>query len=135
MNALAEARMRVCRTCEHRRTAYAGHWQWPHCLWSGSDHMSMELSPDFLEHAVDLDCPDGRWSGLEPIDREAEAAANEARAREAHREFVRPYLDAALSRIPAAEDKAAYLVELVAAAKLRRDIAEERAAQEGLPLD
>lgn len=129
MNGLAESRLLICRTCRNRRTAYAGVWDWPHCVFEGGD---VELSQEYLEMGT---CPAGAWDGLLPIDQKTKRAAEEAQAFERAKAFAQPYLDAALSRIPDDKDKAAFLVDLVAAKRLRRDVAEERAQAEGLPLD
>ena len=131
MNGIGAARMRVCRTCPHRRTAYAGVWRWPHCVFEGAD---LELSDELLS-AEGSACPGGRWAGLAPVDVEAERIEREAAALETHRQFVTPWLDAALSRLPDEAGKAGFLVDAVAAGVLRREAAEQRAAREGLPLD
>ena len=131
MNGIGEARMRACRACPHRRTAYAGVWRWPHCVFDGAD---LELGDEFLS-AEGSECPAGRWAGLEPVDQEAERIERAAAALEVHRQFVTPWLDAALAHIPDDGGKGAFLVDAVAAGVLRREVAEQRAAQEGLPLE
>lgn len=123
---IVEARRRACMECPHRRTAHASVWRWHHCTNLGMD---VELSPDKFEE-VGNRC--SRWVGLKPVDVGAEQSAQEAQARDRSRTFVKPYLDAALKRIPSDADKASFLVELVAAGRLRRDVAEERALEEGL---
>jgi hypothetical protein len=131
---IVEARRRTCMECPHRRTAHASVWRWHHCTFAGAGLSSIGeivLSPEFFEGGEGI-CPAGKWSGLQPVDLEAERLANEAQARERSRTFVTPYLDAALKRIPDPAEKGAFLVELVAAGKLRRDLADERAVQEGL---
>ncbi len=125
---LIEARRRVCHRCEHWRVMSAEHARWPFCI--GGD-AQVDLSPEFLA-GLHANCPLDRWRGVEPADLAAERAEAERRAAERQAEWMVPILAAALKRILSAEEKGAFLVDLVAAGRLRRDLAEETARREQL---
>ena len=88
MTGIKAARIRRCHACPHRLTRHATVKEWPQCDFAGD---GFDLSDEFMEGEA-TNCPAGYWLELEPIDLEAEAAEQTARALDVQRERVAPFL-------------------------------------------
>lgn len=129
MDGTKQARINRCHTCPHRCTRHANFWAWPHCTHGGGD---LELSDEFMETG---ECPAGYWSGLTPVNMEAEAAAQEQRRLEYQRENVKPALKVLLDKYSERAQKETVLLTAVGLGAIDIVLAEEIGREEGLDLD
>lgn len=157
MNLIRLARRRRCDACEHRRTAHAGVAPWPMCVFDATEIVSgvqgpgsgvepQALTPsspqatsislsDFYLDGPESNCPAGYWTGLAPVDPAADAAQMREHMLKIQRSMLKPLIGAALKHIPSALDRASFLVETVRAHGVLPEIADELAAEAGVPAD
>ncbi len=129
------ARIRKCqghgasqKACEHWRNN--GGWPWPRCKATGEDGgglPGLELNDEFF-HGPETNCPLGKWAGLEP------AVPPPPPTYEAQAERFIMRQDPLLKRLDNRNLSHA-LLELVAAGRMPREMADAIALKKGIDLD
>jgi len=82
------ARIKTCMKCRWWRAACADFWDWPRCTEGGTER---DLSDAFVE-GPDANCPIGSWTGLAPLDLDAEALDGRLSSYKNVRSVLRPII-------------------------------------------